>query len=77
MSTVQKKNESSKVVSKNSCLTLDAIGKRYGKLPSELLKLDINDYTLNLVVANTAIKEEEKQRKEAERKSKLVPKRRR
>jgi len=75
--TIQKKNDTVKVISKNGCLTLDTIGKRYGKLPSELLKLNLNDYALNIVVTNTALKEEARLQKEAERRQKNIPKRRR
>lgn len=77
MSTVQKKNDNTKVITKTAVVTLDTIGKRYGKLPSELLKLDLNDYTFNLVVANAAIKEEDRLQKEAQHKAKLNASRRR
>lgn len=78
MFTIQKKNDNTKVLTKTAVVTLDTIGKRYGKLPSELLKLDLNDYTFNLVIANAAIKEENRLQKEAQRRAKLnAPKRRR
>jgi len=40
---------------------IDAIAKRYGKLPSELCRLDLYDYQFNLLVTSEVIAEENKQ----------------
>ena len=72
---IQKKNDTSKPISKNACLTFDAIGKRYGRLPSELKNLDINDFAFNLIVVNTAIKEDNRLQKLANKKNAPIRKR--
>ena len=74
---IQKKNDVARPISKNACITLDTIGKRYGKLPHELIKLDINEYTFDIIVCNEALKEEARQQKEQARKQRMMPKRRR
>ena len=35
---------------------LDTMAKRYGKLPTEVLSLDLDEYALNGVVLETALK---------------------
>lgn len=39
-------------------MELDIIAKRYGKLPSEIIELDLYDYQFNLLVIEKAIQEE-------------------
>ena len=35
---------------------LDTMAKRYGKLPTEVLSLDLDEYALNGIVLETALK---------------------
>jgi hypothetical protein len=44
-------------------VTLDAIAARYGKLPTEILDLSIEDFSLNSLVLSTALKYEASARK--------------
>ena len=37
-------------------MILDTIAKRYGKLPTEVLSLDLDEYALNGIVLETALK---------------------
>lgn len=37
-------------ITKERALEIDAISKRYGKLPSDLLQLRLDDYQFNLLV---------------------------
>lgn len=46
------------------------MAKRYGKLPSELLSLSIDDYCFNTIIANEAIKKEIEDIKKQQRKAK-------
>ena len=55
-------------------MQLDVLAKRYGTLPSDIAKLDITDYQLNLLVAEHGIGEDIKQQ---EKLNKIVPKSRR
>ena len=41
-------------------LELDLLSRRYGQLPSELIKTSLQDYGFNLFVASVAIEEEKK-----------------
>ena len=58
-------------ISKDTAITYDVIAKRYGFLPSDLLKRDLNDFVFDYLIADVAIKHETKQaEKEAKRRSK-------
>jgi hypothetical protein len=46
---------------------IHAIAKLYGKLPSEVLRLSIDDWSLNVAIAEAGLKEEERQREKAAR----------
>ena len=39
-------------------MTVDTMAKRYGKLPTEILSLDLDEYALNVVILHTALKYE-------------------
>lgn len=52
-------------VTKSRALEIDVISKRYGKLPSELLSLSLEDYQFDLLIASTAIEEELKEMKKS------------
>ena len=69
-----KKKLDIKVISKTTGITLDTIAKRYGTLPSKVVQIKfidaLDEHCFNLVVINEGIKEQNRQQKEAERKSK-------
>jgi len=44
-------------------LVVDGMAKRYGKLPSELLSLELNDFNLNLAIYYKAIMKEREEYK--------------
>lgn len=52
-------------VTKTRALEIDVISKRYGKLPSELLKSSLEDYQFDLLIAQIAIDEEVKEMKKS------------
>jgi len=59
-------------------LVVDGMAKRYGKLPSELLSLELNDFNLNLAIYYKAIMKEREEYKKQMKSSgssqhKLVP----
>lgn len=58
------------LVSKQAGISLDLIAKRYGVLPSNLLKLSVDDYTFNTIVAKIAIDKEVADMKKQQRKAK-------
>ena len=44
-------------------VTIDAIASRYGRLPSEVMSLDLDDFTINKIVCRTAVEYEVSVRK--------------
>ena len=52
----------SRSLNKNQAVIYDAIAKRYGVLPSELLKLELDDIAFNYLVIIEGTKEENKQK---------------
>ena len=53
-------------------MELDVISRRYGKLPSEICNREISDYNLDILVAVTALKEEQKLSEKAQRGNKVA-----
>jgi len=50
-------------LAKKKLIELDIICRRYSRLPSDILKLEINDYQFCQLVAGVAIAEEQKGQK--------------
>lgn len=67
---IKKKNPKSYVV-RSKILEIDAIAKRYSKLPSEFLDLSIDEYQFNLMVCSYALQNEAKLAEKQNKKSQL------
>ena len=53
-------------------IELDILSKRYSTLPSDILKLDLESYQFNLLVADVAIDEEYRVEKKARQKAERI-----
>jgi|2_EtaG_2_1085320.scaffolds.fasta_scaffold09875_3 hypothetical protein len=49
-------------------MVIDTIAKRYGVLPSQVINLNIEDYTFNQLICVEAFENEKKQMEKANRK---------
>lgn len=63
-------------MARQKLVELDVICKRYGQLPSDVAKGDIEDFVLNLLVAEKGIDAENKAIEKANKKWRKAPKRR-
>ena len=67
----KKKELDTQYIHQEQALAFDALSKRYGVLPSDLLKSEINDLEFNIIVCSIAVKREVEIQKKEEQKHKI------
>jgi hypothetical protein len=54
-------------LSREKLVEIDFLAKRYGILPSEILKISIDDYQFNILAASTGVLDESRQAEKSRR----------
>ena len=62
-----KKKIDHKMVTRRRALEIDSISRRYRKLPSEVLKLSLDEYQFDLLISQVALEDQNKVNKDGKK----------